>query len=40
MSALKKMGGDVAGALEHVNVPSYVIDRYGVIRWMNSAARP
>ena len=25
--------------LEHVNVPSYVIDRAGVIRWLNLAAR-
>jgi PAS domain S-box-containing protein len=25
--------------LDHVNVPSYVIDRAGVIRWLNSAAR-
>jgi len=25
--------------LEHVNVPSYVIDRVGVIRWLNPAAR-
>jgi PAS domain S-box-containing protein len=25
--------------LEHVNVPSYVIDRAGVIRWVNQAAR-
>jgi len=25
--------------LEHVNVPSYVIDQAGVIRWLNSAAR-
>lgn len=25
--------------LEHVNVPSYVIDRTGVIRWVNLAAR-
>jgi PAS domain S-box-containing protein len=25
--------------LEHVNVPSYVIDRSGVIRWVNLAAR-
>jgi PAS domain S-box-containing protein len=27
------------GVLEHVNVPSYVIDRAGVIRWLNPAAR-
>src|ERR1043166_9477924 len=25
--------------LEHVNVPSYVIDRSGVIRWVNLAGR-
>jgi DNA-binding CsgD family transcriptional regulator len=25
--------------LDHVNVPSYVIDRTGVIRWLNTAAR-
>ena len=24
--------------LEHVNVPSYVIDAAGVIRWLNRAA--
>jgi PAS domain S-box-containing protein len=39
VEALKAMGADVEGALEDVNVPSYVIDRSGVIRWMNSAAR-
>jgi PAS domain S-box-containing protein len=39
VSALKAMGGDVEGALEHVNVPSYVIDRVGIVRWMNLAAR-
>ena len=26
-------------ALEHLNVPSYVLDASGVIRWMNPAAR-
>jgi PAS domain S-box-containing protein len=25
--------------LEHVNVPSYVIDATGIIRWLNAAAR-
>jgi PAS domain S-box-containing protein len=29
----------VAEALEHVNVPSYVIDATGIIRWVNPAAR-
>jgi PAS domain S-box-containing protein len=33
------MEGDVETALDHVNVPSYVIDRVGVVRWMNQAAR-
>jgi len=33
------MGADVEGALEHINVPSYVLDHVGVIRWMNQAAR-
>ena len=33
------MGGDVEGALERVSVPSYVIDRHGIIRWVNPAAR-
>lgn len=31
--------GDVEGALHDVNVPSYVVDRHGVIRWINRAAR-
>jgi PAS domain S-box-containing protein len=39
VSALKAMGADVEGALDHVNVPSYVIDHVGVVRWMNQAAR-
>ena len=39
LEALKAMGADVEGALEGVNVPSYVIDRVGVVRWMNRAAR-
>jgi PAS domain S-box-containing protein len=33
------MGGDVTGALEKVRVPSYVIDRHGIVRWVNPAAR-
>ena len=39
VSSLKAMGADVEGALEHVNVPSYVLDHVGVVRWMNEAAR-
>lgn len=38
MSKLRELGGDVEGALERVKVPSYVIDEYGIIRWLNSAA--
>jgi len=30
--------GDVQRALDDVNVPSYAIDRFGVIRWLNPAA--
>jgi PAS domain S-box-containing protein len=30
---------DLAGALERVGVPSYVIDAAGVIRWVNEAGR-
>jgi PAS domain S-box-containing protein len=39
IEAMKAMGADVEGVLEHVNVPSYVIDNVGVVRWMNEAAR-
>jgi PAS domain S-box-containing protein len=39
MSGLRAMGADVEGALERVNVPSYVIDSHGIIRWVNPAAR-
>jgi PAS domain S-box-containing protein len=37
VSALESMQLDEV--LEHVNVPSYVIDSTGVIRWVNAAAR-
>jgi PAS domain S-box-containing protein len=36
--ALKAMGADVVHALEHINIPSYVIDANGIIRWVNPAA--
>jgi PAS domain S-box-containing protein len=39
MSALHAIGGDIRAALETVNVPSYVIDSKGVIRWINPAAK-
>jgi PAS domain S-box-containing protein len=38
MSRLEAIGGDVEGALERVNVPAYVIDASGVIRWLHAAA--
>ena len=39
LSALQSMEVDVARALDHINVPSYLIDPQGVIRWLNPAAR-
>jgi PAS domain S-box-containing protein len=36
---LQAMQAEVVEALEHVNVPSYVIDRDGIIRWVNEAAQ-
>ena len=36
-SALESMRLD--DVLEHVNVPSYVLDTAGVIRWVNAAGR-
>ena len=32
------VGGDVEQALQDVRVPSYVLDRTGVVRWINPAA--
>jgi PAS domain S-box-containing protein len=37
LSMLESMRLD--DTLEHINVPSYVIDTAGVIRWLNGAAR-
>jgi hypothetical protein len=36
-SGLKELSADLADALEDVNVPSYIIDASGVIRWVNRA---
>ena len=36
-SALDAM--DLQEVLEHINVPSYLIDASGIIRWVNSAGR-
>jgi PAS domain S-box-containing protein len=35
---LEQLGGEVEDALERVRVPAYVIDRDGIIRWINPAA--
>src|SRR5262252_10969582 len=39
MPELRDIGADVEDALERVRVPAYVVDRQGVIRWENGAAR-
>jgi PAS domain S-box-containing protein len=39
VAGLQAIGGDVEEALERINVPSYVIDSSGVIRWLNPAAQ-
>ena len=37
-SSRGEIPGDVQAALADVNVPSYVVDRFGIIRWLNPAA--
>ena len=39
MSELEGLGGEIEDAIERVRVPAYVIDRHGIIRWLNPAAR-
>src|ERR1700749_3215459 len=39
MSSLDAMDADVERALENINVPSYLIDDTGIIRWTNAAAQ-
>jgi len=39
MSQLRGMDTDIEQALEQINVPAYVIDKHGIIRWINPAAR-
>jgi PAS domain S-box-containing protein len=39
MTGPEAMGGDLEDALHRVRVPAYVIDRHGIIRWVNPAAR-
>jgi PAS domain S-box-containing protein len=38
VTALESVGGDLAAAIDSINVPSYVIDPHGVVRWINPAA--
>ena len=38
MSALELLDCEVEEALESINVPSYVLDDHGIIRWVNPAA--
>jgi PAS domain S-box-containing protein len=38
MSALESFDCEVEEALESINVPSYVLDEHGIIRWVNPAA--
>jgi PAS domain S-box-containing protein len=38
-SSLKLLDADVEAALENINVPSYVIDATGIIRWLNPASQ-
>jgi PAS domain S-box-containing protein len=39
MSELEAIGGDVEDAISRVRVPAYLIDRHGIIRWLNPAAQ-
>jgi PAS domain S-box-containing protein len=39
VSELETLDADIETALENVNVPSYVLDATGIIRWLNPAAR-
>ena len=39
MAKLRAMDADVERALEQINVPAYVIDTHGIIRWVNPAGK-
>ena len=39
MKALPALGEDLEGAVGRVNVPAYIVDSAGVIRWTNEAMR-
>jgi PAS domain S-box-containing protein len=38
VSGIHDVGGDLHNALEDVSVPTYLVDRTGIIRWINPAA--
>jgi PAS domain S-box-containing protein len=38
VSEFEALGGEIEDAIERVRVPAYVIDRHGIIRWLNAAA--
>jgi PAS domain S-box-containing protein len=38
MSESELLAGDVRGVLQNMTVPSYLVDKTGVIRWLNPAA--
>lgn len=37
--SIETLGPDIVDAFEHLNVPSYLLDATGVIRWVNPAAQ-
>jgi len=39
VSELEAIGGEIEDAIERVRVPAYIIDRHGIIRWLNPAAQ-
>src|SRR5215475_960958 len=39
MTGLEELGGEVEDALHRVRVPAYVVDKHGIIRWLNPAAK-
>jgi PAS domain S-box-containing protein len=39
VSGLEDIGGEVESAIERARVPAYMIDKQGIIRWVNTAAR-
>jgi PAS domain S-box-containing protein len=38
VAGLEALGAEVESAISRVRVPAYVIDSYGIIRWINPAA--